>query len=967
MVPPAFNLPPLNRLSMVTAPSSHLANRFSIATALALYYFGASFGFCTEEASPSVASNIDFSQQVQPILTKYCSGCHNEDDAEADVQLHSLEALQISDKANGLIVPKNAAESKLWKLIEGSLEPVMPPVDETQPTDEEKRMLRDWIDQGALGESKKLALRERWNLPPTRTSSNPPGLYAIAPASSDTWIMGFQDHIAIKKSQWIERQSLPITGRITKMRFARNGKQLAILSGIPGLGGQITIADFQNGNLNHQRTIEGHSDAIYGVAWSPDGQWLATSGYDKSVRLWSVATGELVRTFSGHNGAVYDVDFDPSGQVIATASADETIKLWRVDSGERLDTMGQGEAEQYAVRFSPSGDSVLAVGADRRIRVWKIHSMTTPSVSPMLHSVFAHEAAVVAVAFSPDGNQIATAGEDRSIKAWTWPAIAPLGEAGRVTDVPTSLFWLDPQTIVASSIDGKVQRFVMGSPARIERIQNASRPNATENNTEVRSDIDRKSESVIAPTVEFGEVTTSRSPATAQPLQSPCRVSGTLSESDARSSTPGDWYSLDAKAGEPWLITIEAASLKSPMDSVVDILDASGKPVLRTRLQALRESYFTFRGKDSTIADDFRMHRWEDMELNEYLYAAGEVVRLWLYPRGPDSGFKVYPGERNRWTYFDTTATTHALNEPAWIVRELQPNEEPIPNGLPIFPIYYSNDDESTRRLGKDSQLTFIPNADGRYLIRVRDARGQFGDAYQYRLVIARPNPTFSLQLEPAEITLRSSGGAEFSIVANRQEGHRERIDIRPIDLPEGLAMTSELNVEADQIRCVATLTATPEAFSKLPDSFSIQLEAKSKSPSTAQNQSETLTLKVKKVAKETMPIKLVGKSDANDAKPLQEFTLQAGTTGVLKLVIERGALEGDISFGNAESGRNLPHGVFVDNIGLNGLLIPAGQSTREVFITAAKFVPEQVRYFHIKASVDGNPTTLPVAIRIVR
>ncbi|AMV31474.1 WD domain, G-beta repeat [Pirellula sp. SH-Sr6A] len=956
---------------MVTVLPKRLATRFSFATALTLAYFGASVGFCLESPAPSAAATIDYSRQVQPILTKYCSGCHNDDDAEADVQLHSLEALQSSDKAAGLIVPKNAADSKLWKLIEGSLEPVMPPVDETQPTDVEKQILRDWIDQGALGESKSLSLRERWNLPRSSSASNPPGLYAMAPASSDTWIMGYQDHVAIKKSQWMERQSLPITGRITKLRFAKDGKQVAIISGIPGLGGQITIAEFQNGSLTHRRTIEGHSDAIYGVAWSPDGQSLATSGYDKSVRLWSVATGELVRTFSGHNGAVYDVDFDPTGQVIATASADETIKLWRVDSGERLDTMGQGEAEQYAVRFSPSGDSVLAVGADRRIRVWKIQSLTTPTVSPMLHSVFAHEAAVVAVAFSPDGTRIATAGEDRSIKAWTWPTIEPLGEAGRITDVPTSLFWKDAKTFVASSIDGKVHQFVSPStpsqpinpttPLPPAASENHSVSNPSEGKTSKGNPSDGQT------VLEFGEVTQTRSPATAQHLQPPCRVSGALSESDARSAAPGDWYSLDAKAGEPWLITIEAATQKSPMDSFVDILDASGKPVLRTRLQALRESYFTFRGKDSTIADDFRMHRWEDMELNEYLYAAGEVVRLWLYPRGPDSGFKVYPGERSRWTYFDTTATTHALNEPAWIVRELQANEAPTPNGLPVFPIYYSNDDESTRRLGKDSQLTFTPPEDGRYLIRVRDARGQFGDAYRYRLVITRPNPQFSLQLEPAEITMRSSGGAEFSLVANRREGHRERIDIRPVDLPVGLAMTSDLNVESDQIRCVATFTATPEAFSKLPDAFSIQLEATSHSANYPQPQSETLTLKVKKVAKETMPLKLVGKSDPDDAEPIREFTLQAGTTGVLKLVIDRGKLEGDISFGNAESGRNLPHGVFVDNIGLNGLLIPAGQSTREVFITAAKFVPEQVRHFHIKASVDGNPTTLPVAIRIVR
>ena len=73
----------------------------------------------------------------------------------------------------------------------------------------------------------------------------------------------------------------------------------------------------------------------------------------------------------------------------------------------------------------------------------------------------------------------------------------------------------------------------------------------------------------------------------------------------------------------------------------------------------MRDSWFTFRGKDSNTSDDFRVQNWREMELNEYLYANGEVVKLWHYPRGPDSGFKVYPGFGNRYAFFNTTALAH--------------------------------------------------------------------------------------------------------------------------------------------------------------------------------------------------------------------------------------------------------------------------------------------------------------------
>ena len=73
-------------------------------------------------------------------------------------------------------------------------------------------------------------------------------------------------------------------------------------------------------------------------------------------------------------------------------------------------------------------------------------------------------------------------------------------------------------------------------------------------------------------------------------------------------------------------------------------------------LQAVRTSYFTFRGHNSTDRIDFRLHGAADMEFNEYLYANGEVMKLWLNPRGPDSGFLVYPGYNDdRFTYFGTT------------------------------------------------------------------------------------------------------------------------------------------------------------------------------------------------------------------------------------------------------------------------------------------------------------------------
>ena len=80
---------------------------------------------------------------------------------------------------------------------------------------------------------------------------------------------------------------------------------------------------------------------------------------------------------------------------------------------------------------------------------------------------------------------------------------------------------------------------------------------------------------------------------------------------------------------------------------------------------------------------------------------------------------------------------------------------------------------------------------------------------------------------------------------------------------------------------------------------------------------------------------------------------------------LERNGFDGEVKLGIEHAGRNLPHGVFVDNIGLNGLTLLAGEAEREFFITAAKWVPETTRLFHLRAEVEGNQTSWPVVLQV--
>ena len=900
--------------------------------------------------------------EVVPLLTKYCVGCHNAQESEGELQMQSFAGLQRGGVSGAVVVPGKPDESPLWRRISGVDEPRMPPEDSPQPSDEERRILEAWILAGAVGSDASVPLRDRWTLP--RSSITYAGELPITAAaligSEDTLLLGRSGRIEGQVSQERWNLDLEIIGKVTQIRSSRDGKWVMVASGIPGVGGQTLVIEAQSIASRHPspnvvHRIEGHQDIVYASAMDPNNKILATAGYDRVIHLWDIGTGKLLRSLQGHNGAVYDLDFDLSGNVLASASADETVKLWRVDTGERLDTLGQGEAEQYSVRWMAGQDAVMASGADRRVRVWRLLSKDKPSVSPMLRAVFAHEEPVNQLSLSPDGRWVATAGEDRLVKIWaaqSWNLIATLDS---LDDVASSLLW-------SRSSDQLIITTLSGAVA-VRDVRSVLEHAATEPSLSSRA---MSRVAAVQPEESIRKVSespTKRSPSTSQHLEIPSSLSGSISNDDMQGADAGDWYAFQAKQDEEWIIAIDAAKSGSRLDSMIDLCDTQGKPLLRTRLQAVRESYFTFRGKDSTNIDDFRLHRWEDMELNQYLYAAGEVVKLWLYPRGPDSGYKVYPGYGNRFTYWDTTATTHALNEPAWIVEEIAPGQEPKSNGLPVFPVYYSNDDDATRRGGKDSRLHFKAPSDGTYLIRVRDARGQSGEQYTYQLSIQRPKPRFQFKIDQSEITLRPNVGCEFNVSVERFDGLDGPIHIELANLPEGLIHAGPLTVESNQGRAIGQLRMAEGAIASLGSEVELTFRARAKHGDVEIPAESEAKLKVKLSDKPAMALKLVPRDGSPDSPPLDELRIRPGTTVSAMLVIERGELQGDLSFGGDDCGRNLPHGCFVDNIGLNGLLIPAGQSAREVFITASQVTAKGERNFHLRGQVDGNPTTLPIRL----
>ncbi len=926
----------------------------------------------TAPATTHADDEIRYSTNIAPLLRTYCSACHNRTEASGGFSVLSPDELLKGSADGPVIRPDKPESSRLLAVIASSGDDHMPPADQPQPTRAEADLLRQWINDGAKFDSR-IALLP--SLPAVRPRAPRPALPTALHISTDgtQLLLGKFRSVEIlpftasadapaSASAAAVSTSLSIPdGKVTDVHFNRDGSRVLVAAGTPGLAGRAIMAAAADATVLAEFT--GATDILYSAAWSPDESLVATAGYDRIIRLYHADSGKLIREITGHNGAIFDLAFSPDGSLLASASADATVKIWQTTTGERFDTLSQPLSEQSSLAFHPDGNSIYAVGADSRIRQWKIISRSKPEINPLLVSRFAHEGAVSLLRISHDGQLLATASDSGSVKLWHAASVTELAAHSFPGDAAICLEFTPQRSLLLLTRSGA--RHLLPPPDSTTSTATIADASATGSKPIPIPAMT----SASAPLAAITEVEPNSDLTVAQPVPFPAEITGILHDPSAP-QPDADLFRFPARRGQQVLVEVVASRNKSPVDSRVEIFTLDGQPVLHMNLQAVRDSWFTFRGKDSDTSDDFRMFNWQEMELNEYLYADGEVVRLWLYPRGPDSGFKVYPGFGQRHTWFNTTPVTHPLQGPAFIVVPKAPGEPLTNTGLPVFPLYSQNDDDPLRQWGSDSRLVFNPPADGEYLVRIEDARGFQGPDFSYQLKLRHPNPDFSVAASTAEIKVHPGTGREIIFTATRLDSYAGPIEITARNLPAGFTLSDPVIIQPEQRQAFAALIAAPDAAAPSPEAVAaIRFVARGERESGGQPlEHEIGGLKTLEIL-QNPGIRVIIRTDeqrrVGNSEHTPELTVTPGTTLKAWLSVERTDHKGLVEFGKEDSGRNLPHGVFVDNIGLNGLMLLDGQTEREVFITTAPWVPEQSRPFYLKSSVGGGITTLPVMLHV--
>ncbi|HCF26120.1 MAG TPA: hypothetical protein DEV81_02590 [Cyanobacteria bacterium UBA11049] len=194
--------------------------------------------------------------------------------------------------------------------------------------------------------------------------------------------------------------------------------------------------------------LSGHQGLVVSVAFSRDGQWMATASYDRTLKIWR-RDGTLVRTIPQPT-SIQQIQFSPNSRQLVAAGLDGVVRLWELNG--KLRTVFQGhQAAVYRIAFSWDGETIASGSADKTVKLWKLDGTLVKTLK--------HERGVWALAFSPDGQTLATGIVGGKYTLWKRDGtlITTFKVPEKALNIWQLAFSPDGQTLVSGSSDNIVR------------------------------------------------------------------------------------------------------------------------------------------------------------------------------------------------------------------------------------------------------------------------------------------------------------------------------------------------------------------------------------------------------------------------------------------------------------------------------------------------------------------------------
>ena len=194
-------------------------------------------------------------------------------------------------------------------------------------------------------------------------------------------------------------------GDILSIDFSPDSKLLAT-----GIDQQVLL--WRIADRRQMSTWAGHSAWVRCVAFSPDGNLLASGSHDQTIQLWDVQTGQCLRTLQGHTSGIETIAFSPDGKQLVSGSHELDLWLWDVETGQCTNRLqGHGDRILSAI-FCSDGQTLVSTSDDCTVRVWDVPSRKC------IQTIKTHVNWLLSVAVSPDGKTLVTGSDGQIVKFW---------------------------------------------------------------------------------------------------------------------------------------------------------------------------------------------------------------------------------------------------------------------------------------------------------------------------------------------------------------------------------------------------------------------------------------------------------------------------------------------------------------------------------------------------------------------
>ncbi|HLJ57371.1 MAG TPA: hypothetical protein VKT77_20200, partial [Chthonomonadaceae bacterium] len=759
------------------------------------------------------------------------------------------------------------------------------------------------------------------------------------------------------------------------------------------------------------RFLRDHTDSVYSLAFSPDGRQLATAAADRTVKMWDTRTGKRLYTLGDSTAELYAVAYRPGGLQIAAGGADKILRVWNVSAsgGTMARSAFAHNGAILRVLYARSGRSIYTCGEDGAVKEWDADTLAERGVYPRqpdwpqsialshddrllavgrhdgtlaIYDTVTRQPAPARVATTPTGTntpkrnqtrsaalngaapaiQVSVSLEPRSICLMTPKPLPPRADQRVATIIRKSAKAGCPWAMLSSRAENFSPTSAPCASGRSAARMNERpcvRPSPVPVGRVDRMDLADLAPSPLhtgpAPDPEIRQQPGIDSAATAQPVPVPCVVSGLLWNGRPATAAPAHYYRFPARRGQMLVLDVMARRSGSPLDSYIEVLDLQGRSIERAVLRAVSQTELALRDADST-APGIRLLVRPEFGMKDYVLAGREVIQIYAPTKGPDDDYPFRSFRGQRLGFFGTTPEFHTLGSPVYKVEVHPPGTTFSPNGMPLTHLYYKNDDGGPL-YGRDSFLEFMPPADGDYLVRLTDARGQQGEKFAYKLRIHVPRPDFNILFSPAAVSVPKDGAIVAALECERREGFDGEITVRMEGLPEGFTATPAV-IEAGETAASAAISAVPGVASPKPDapaSYRVVATA------TIDGHEVTRTIEPDNKARR---VTIGAPSNVRVSTDVRDATVApGGETSVEARITRLNGFKGRVPL----DVRNLPYGVRVDDVGLNGVLIVEGETSRRFVIRCEPWVKPQTRLVYVTANVEGgvSNTALPLMLRV--